>query len=62
MLERGERIPRIDTLMRLAGAMAIPCEELLFGIYWTAGGPIVGDFTFTPLWLKPDRRTGESEV
>jgi transcriptional regulator with XRE-family HTH domain len=57
MLEAGERIPRIDTLIRLAGAMAIPPEELLVGIYWTAGGPIEGSFTFTPQWLKPTRRT-----
>jgi len=56
MLEKGERIPRIDTLIRLAGAMAIPPEELLAGIYWTAGGPIGGSFTFTPRWLKPARR------
>jgi transcriptional regulator with XRE-family HTH domain len=55
-LESGERIPRIDTLVKLAGSMAIPPEDLLTGIYWTAGGAIGGGFTFTPQWLKPARR------
>jgi transcriptional regulator with XRE-family HTH domain len=62
MLEKGERIPRIDTLVRLAGSMAIPPEELLVGIYWTAGGPIEGSFTFTPQWLKPKRRAISESV
>jgi len=60
-LERGKRIPRIDTLIRLAGAMAISPDELLDGIYWTVAGPVAGNFTFTPRWLKPGRRpTSES--
>lgn len=51
-LERGDRIPRIDTLIRLAGAMAIPPEELLVGIYWTSAGAVFGNFTFTPQGSK----------
>jgi transcriptional regulator with XRE-family HTH domain len=47
LLEKGKRVPRIDTLLQLAGAMAIPPEELLFGIYWTAGGELDGSFTIT---------------
>jgi transcriptional regulator with XRE-family HTH domain len=34
LLEHGERVPRIDTLIRLAGAMAVPPGELLDGIDW----------------------------
>ena len=33
-LEKGERIARVDTVVQLAGAMAIPPGELLEGIDW----------------------------
>ena len=36
-LEAGERVCRIDTLIRLAGAMAVPPGELLDGIDWVPG-------------------------
>lgn len=55
-LERGKRIPRIDTLIRLAGAMAIPPGELLEGIHWTAAGAVVGNFELAPQWLTPPAR------
>ena len=37
MLENGNRVARIDTLIQLAGAMAIPPGELIQGIHWTPG-------------------------
>jgi transcriptional regulator with XRE-family HTH domain len=36
-LEAGERVCRIDTLIRLAGAMAVLPGELLEGIDWVPG-------------------------
>lgn len=48
LLEKGERVCRIDTLIRLAGSMAVPPGELLDGINWVpapAPEPI-GSFTF----------------
>jgi transcriptional regulator with XRE-family HTH domain len=48
LLEKGERVCRIDTLIRLAGSMAVPPGELLDGIYWVpapAPDP-VGAFSF----------------
>jgi XRE family transcriptional regulator, regulator of sulfur utilization len=48
LLERGERIPRIDTAMKLAGALAIPPGELLTDIEWTPGSVIRGGFELTP--------------
>jgi transcriptional regulator with XRE-family HTH domain len=45
-LEKGERIARIDTLARLAGAMAIPPEDLLAGIHWVSAAPRQGSFSF----------------
>ena len=43
-LEAGERVPRIDTLVRLAGAMAVPPGELLDGIDWAPGPEPSGAF------------------
>ena len=34
-LERGERVARTDTLVKLAGSLGIPPEELLDGLDWT---------------------------
>lgn len=39
LLEKGERVCRIDTLVRLAGAMAVPPGELLDGMVWVVPGP-----------------------
>ena len=57
-LERAERVCRIDTLMKLAGAMAVPPEELLDGIAWVPGPEPYGTFAFgtstISSWPKPD--------
>jgi transcriptional regulator with XRE-family HTH domain len=46
MLERGIRLPRIDTLVRLAGALEVEPGELLVGIEWAPGPPVRGAFRF----------------
>lgn len=43
-LERGLRVPRIDTLIKLAGALSVPPGDLLKGMAWTAGSARVGRF------------------
>jgi transcriptional regulator with XRE-family HTH domain len=45
-LERGIPIrpPRVDTLLRLAGALEVSPDELLEGIVWTPGRTEVGRF------------------
>jgi transcriptional regulator with XRE-family HTH domain len=43
-IERGERVARIDTLVKLAGALSVPPGDLLKGMAWTAGGTRVGRF------------------
>jgi transcriptional regulator with XRE-family HTH domain len=48
LLERGARMPRIDTLVKLAAALEIPPVELIDGITWTPGGARAGEFAFTP--------------
>jgi transcriptional regulator with XRE-family HTH domain len=46
LLEHGERVCRIDTLIRLAGGMAVPPAELLDGIFWIPGPETEGTFSF----------------
>lgn len=50
LLERGARVPRIDTLIKLATALGVDAGELLAGIVWTPAGravvmPRVGGFS-----------------
>jgi transcriptional regulator with XRE-family HTH domain len=47
-LERGLRIARIDTLVKLSGSLEVEPSELLKGIAWDMGEVRMGDF-------KPDR-------
>lgn len=44
LLERGERIPRIDTLVKLASALHVDPSELIEGIGWTPGNTTSGSF------------------
>lgn len=44
MLEQGTRLARVDTLMKLAGALSISCFELLEGIRWLPSGSHEGSF------------------
>ena len=43
-LERGERIPRIDTLIKLAGALGVSPADLLDGLSWEPGETLIGSF------------------
>jgi transcriptional regulator with XRE-family HTH domain len=44
ILERGARCPRIDTLVKLAGALSVPPGDLLEGIVWEPGSATAGEF------------------
>lgn len=46
-LERGLRIPRIDTLIKLADSLEANPEELLAGIKWSPGDVRIGSFRRT---------------
>ena len=43
-LERGERIPRTDTVVKLSGSLGINPQVLLDGLNWTPGGTVLGSF------------------
>lgn len=43
-LERGLRLPRVDTLVKLVGSLEISADGLLVGINWTPGDYQPGQF------------------
>jgi transcriptional regulator with XRE-family HTH domain len=43
-LERGLRIARVDTLVKLAGSLEVSAEELLAGLDWSPGDVRYGAF------------------
>jgi hypothetical protein len=56
MLEHGTRLARVDTLMKLAGALSISPSELLEGIHWTPGTSSEGGFAISERTLPRRRR------
>ncbi|HEY6732075.1 MAG TPA: helix-turn-helix transcriptional regulator [Solirubrobacterales bacterium] len=52
MLEQGTRLARVDTLMKLAGALSISPTELLEGIHWTPGTSAEGSFSISERSLR----------
>ncbi|MGB7589094.1 MAG: helix-turn-helix transcriptional regulator [Solirubrobacterales bacterium] len=44
LLERGQRVPRIDTLIKLATSLPADVHDLLDGISWKPGEPRAGLF------------------
>jgi transcriptional regulator with XRE-family HTH domain len=42
LVENGERLPRVDTLLKLSGALGASAEKLLDGIEWIPPGPTAG--------------------
>lgn len=43
-LERGLRVARIDTLVKLAGGLGVEADRLLVGIDWRPGKTVYGSF------------------
>jgi transcriptional regulator with XRE-family HTH domain len=48
MIEKGARLPRIDTLVKLAGSLEVTPGELLAGISWRPAEPSRGGFATVP--------------
>lgn len=55
MLEHGTRLARVDTLMKLAGALSVSPLELLEGIQWTPGNSAEGSFAISERTLQRGR-------
>lgn len=41
LLERGERMPRVDTALRLAGSLGVALDDLVVGLEWQPGYEVV---------------------
>jgi transcriptional regulator with XRE-family HTH domain len=39
LIERGGRVPRIDTLLKIAGSLECPIETLVEGVEWVPFSP-----------------------
>jgi transcriptional regulator with XRE-family HTH domain len=49
MVEKGERLPRVDTLIKLASALSVGAGELLEGVDWVVPAPTrPGSFVISP--------------
>jgi transcriptional regulator with XRE-family HTH domain len=59
LLEHGERVCRMDTLIQLAGAMAVAPGELLDGIAWVPGPEPEGAFVLGSSSISPKPRRDE---
>jgi len=44
LILRGERTVQLDTLVKLAGALGVPPEQLLEGVEWVSDGRGGGEF------------------
>lgn len=56
LLERGARIPRVDTLIKIATGLGVRIDcELLDGISWTPATTQAGGFTVTSSRELEDR-------
>jgi transcriptional regulator with XRE-family HTH domain len=49
LLERGEREPRLSTIIKLASALEVPLHELVGGIGWKPALASAGEFEFRNL-------------
>jgi transcriptional regulator with XRE-family HTH domain len=43
-LERGLRVARVDTLVKLRGSLGVSADDLLEGMGWDPGGTRIGEF------------------
>lgn len=59
-LERGERIPRADTVVKLAGALRVGPEVLLAGLVWVP--PKIGVGHFGHPQESPGSARGENDA
>lgn len=53
LIERGGRVPRVDTLIKLTSALAVGVDQLIWGVDWIVTTPTrPGSFAVEP----PGRR------
>lgn len=62
LLENGRRVPRLDTIVKLIGALQVEPGVLLAGMDWTPSAPKEGHFHIVgedlPSWREQDDGEG----
>jgi transcriptional regulator with XRE-family HTH domain len=53
ILERGIRVPRIDTAIKLAVSLGVPLATLIEGIEWSPGSTNLGSFGLSGRGTNP---------
>jgi transcriptional regulator with XRE-family HTH domain len=56
LLERGTRLPRLDTIVKVAGGLEIEAGALFEGLEWIPGSNNSGAFSVPPRPKAPQRR------
>jgi transcriptional regulator with XRE-family HTH domain len=56
LLESGERMPRVETLIKLAGGLGATPNDLLEGIAWDPIAVVAGGLVITP---RADERASD---
>lgn len=59
LLERGARIPQLDTILKLSGGLSISPCELIKGMSWQPGKFAPGTFDLTEQAGQPASNAGE---
>ena len=54
LIEGGQRLPRLETLVKLAGALGVTVNDLVDGIAWEPYEQLSGGFAVTPDEDGPD--------
>ncbi|HVY78865.1 MAG TPA: helix-turn-helix transcriptional regulator [Solirubrobacterales bacterium] len=60
-LERGERLPRLDTILKLAAGLDTPVSVLLAGLHWLPGHYVEGGFSVEDTWHTMARAASSGE-
>lgn len=60
MLERGVRLARIDTLIKLMGALEVSADELLAGMHWQPINMVRGSFDLDSEVEADDQGQGQT--
>jgi len=62
LLERGERMPRVDTAMRIAGSLGISLDDLVAGMEWRPGYEIVVPGSWEVVERNGDAPRGDEDA
>jgi transcriptional regulator with XRE-family HTH domain len=58
LLERGARLPRLDTIVKLAGGIEVDAADLIVGMRWFPGPPKQVGFYVAEERLQPSGEGG----